>query len=242
MTLWETFLAHLRAEPRKAGVLGFLTLVLLGVGARLVWKAPAESIAATTAAAATGSGTAAGAATPVAAVAQGGSAALAAIAIKTAGDVTRQIEDHNARLAAELGMLESAKAAGAHSIEIGHFSRTMARDLFETDWNTFVPSAETLAAQAQDRPAAPRVGEQWRGICAGFVKLMRDYRLRQNKLDDEAQKLKLQAVLLAPTARAYVGGRWVQVGTVIGGFEVLEISAAQVSLRKSGCLVRLTMP
>jgi len=238
VTFWEAILAQLKADKKKTGALTVLFLLLIGVCARAFLKSPASA------------GDELTAASPVTTkptATQGGPTIVAA-PLATAADSSPQstgstLSIAGAMLPAESGSGDSG-ASGESAVPIAHFSRDMSRDLFQTDWSAFPPTAETIAASNKGARTHPQenVLEGWRKTLSLLATSAADSRSRQQAMVTHVQEMKVQAILLAPKAKAYVNGHWVSVGSVIGGFEVLEITSEEVVLGKSGCHVRLTMP
>lgn len=144
----------------------------------------------------------------------------------------------------------SAGAGGAASdcetVDIAIMPRSMARDLFHTDWNAFPPSAESLArnekkaAVASSRPSMFKGA--WESIAALVEQRQLEVRNARDRAARDAADLHLQATFGSDPPRAIISGRTVSVGDVIGGFRITAISSRQVTVLKSGLSVELTMP
>jgi hypothetical protein len=214
--LFELLLAQVRADRKKAVVLALLTVIMVGVYARLALRGGAADAAADAgASAASGAAAASPGALPSAAGAYAPGATTGAA-----------------------GMIDAVATTG--------FARHLSRDLFETDWEAFRPTpelAEELTRRHRPR-AEPTGGIRtfWRQILLRAAEQRREEELRRREVEKQSAALKLQGIVTGDHPKAYVDGRWVTVDEFIGGFRVVRISAQEVELLKSGVHVRLTMP
>jgi hypothetical protein len=216
-------LEQIRADRRKSAVLGVLTVVMIGLYVRWWLSAPADAQAGAPAAAA---------ASPIAAP---------TLSSGPASATPQSSDGAGAKAAPPASTTESLSPA----ISIASHARLLERDLFDTDWDAFAPTAESLA-NASRRATGASAAESLAGLWQSLVSRMAEQQRRQEEMEEslrtETAQLKLQGTLLNPQPKAYLNGQWVAAGAIIGGFEVVRISAGEVELRKSGRMVRLTMP
>ncbi len=208
---WSLFVAQLRAERKKAVILGVLALVMVVVFARafLVSK-PAAAEA----------GPAGGVSPkPDKAAAPAPAAATPVAAAILPGDIER--------------------------IAIANLSRTVSRDLFDTDLRPYAAPAESAEEQASRVAAATqpsRVLVWLHRLKVGMEAQARRSEVGRAAIESELAKLTLQGTILGPRPKAFISGKMVQEGEIIGGFRLLNVFPRHVTLHKSGCNVRLTMP
>lgn len=208
---WSLFVAQLRAERKKAAILGVLALVMVVVFARAFLSskpAPAEA------------GPVSGvSATPGNAAAPAPAAATPIAAAVLPADIERVV--------------------------IAHLSRTVSRDLFDTDLRSVASPAESAEEQASRAAAATQPSKAsvwWHRLLAGMAAQARRSEAGRAAIESELAKLTLQGTILGPRPKAYISGRLVREGEIIGGFRLLNVFPRHVTLHKSGCNVRLTMP
>ncbi|MEE8170884.1 MAG: hypothetical protein V3T70_10085 [Phycisphaerae bacterium] len=131
------------------------------------------------------------------------------------------------------------------AVSIGNLPRRMTRDLFQTDWSAFPPTAELLARQGRSRPADEPAGgfaRMWREFKVKLASQQRSRARRQAEIEAEAAAFTLQGTVLGRPPLAFINGRWVRESDRIGEFTVGRVAAREVELHKSGHNVRLTMP
>jgi hypothetical protein len=121
----------------------------------------------------------------------------------------------------------------------------LSRDPFDTDLSNYAPPAETPAELAERAAAAtqPTWSKRWwRRLSSLIDEQERRQEASRAALEGDLAKLTLQGTILGPEPKAYISGRMVREGEIIGGFRLIHIDARHVILAKSGCNVRLTMP
>ncbi len=207
-----TMKAHLAADKRKTAALGVLTLVMLGVWGRLYLKSSD------------------GTATTVAALSP---ELVAAVSIPDAGTTHREPEMD------EPSVHDSRGARATPVVDIRKANRQLSRDFFASDWNQFAVAAGSEPAADGKRAAAPGAWER----VAASVRRERDRKRREAELvRNKAANLTVQSTIIGDRSSAVISGHLVHVGDSIDGFEVDEIAARAVAVRKDGVRVTIRMP
>jgi len=217
--IWQALITQLKADRRKAIALGVLVLVMALLYGRLLLRRGSSA-------------SEAAAATP-APVAQGGPAPSQPVAPPITKSAAPRVEPAKENLPAR------------RSISIETMSRDMTRNLFETDWTAFPPTAESMARSRQTHAAATQpvaVAEWWQRLQSHWAEQRLKAQEVRQKLEEEASEFELQGTLLSEPPRACISGRTIRCGDIIGGFRLVRVNAREVTLQKSGQYVRLTMP
>jgi hypothetical protein len=127
-------------------------------------------------------------------------------------------------------------------VDIGRYSRRLSRDLFDADLSNFAPTVEAAAQHAAAATRPSWASEWWGRLGAAMAAQSRRVESSRIEVQGDLAKLHLQGTILGPEPKACINGTIVLEGEIIGGFRVDQIFPRYVTLQKSGCNVRLTMP
>jgi len=128
--------------------------------------------------------------------------------------------------------------AAVNPVDVTDASREPARDLFAVSWDSFQPALTTNAADVE--PGKPH-GFWGRVRAAAHAESLRQ-RQRAENVRHQAGALVVQSTVIGREPAAMISGRLVHVGERIGDFELVEITARRVVVRKDGIRVILSMP
>ncbi|MCK6483881.1 MAG: hypothetical protein HUU22_06000 [Phycisphaerae bacterium] len=218
---FQTLVAQLRADRKKSISLAALSLILFVVWGRALFSGGPDQADAAEAAA------------PVVTATPTVVAPPAAAAASDAG-TPQATADAN-----------GAASPSPRAVVIQHMPRVAARELFETNWDAFAPSAEALAEAAQQRPATSQPSPFLTALhdfWANLKKRQEAMRRDEAQIEVDLSRLHLQGTLLGDRARAYINGSWVHEGEIIGGFRLVRVFPREVLLHKSNRNVRVSMP
>jgi hypothetical protein len=144
---------------------------------------------------------------------------------------------------------QNAKAAPANTgrvAAVDDLPRMLERDLFSTNaWSKF-PSAGRFGMSPDEAGAAESPptssGGVWRQLTNVLGQYQETRKEELDRLDGDLAALKLQSTVTGPTPMAYISGRLVREGDIIGGFTVLHVKERRVTVRKFGLTRELRMP
>lgn len=217
----ETLVTQLRADRKKSIALAALSLILFVVWGRALFSGgpdPADAAPVEQPAAAAGP--------TIVAPLTGAVASVAGTSNATAGANEAALPPHRA-------------------VTIRDMPRVAARELFETNWDAFAPSAEALAEAVQQRPVTSQPSPFMTALqdfWASLKKRQEETRRAEAQIEHDLSRLHLQGTLLGDRPRAYINGTWVREGEIIGGFRLVRVFPREVLLHKSNRNVRVSMP